>query len=152
MSVLARLVRTQAPAAVLVIRLLAGGVFFAEGIKKFLFAEQWGAGRFAHLGIPWPHFTGPFVGGVEIVAGLLLIFGLLTRPAALALLINIAVAIATTKVPILLAHGFWAAEDPARTDYSMLLSLLFLLIVGSGAWSVDAWLAARSRDRRPGTP
>ena len=152
MSWPARIFQTQAPAAVLVIRLLAGGVFFAEGLKKFLFVAQWGAGRFAHIGIPYPELMGPFVGGVEIVAGVLLLVGLLTRPAALALLVDISVALATTKAPLLLAHGFWAAEDPARTDYSMLLSLVFLLIVGSGAWSVDAWLAARRRGREPGPP
>ena len=136
------LLRTRAPAAVLLIRLLAGAVFFAEGVKKFLFAAQWGAGRFERIGIPWPHVLGPFVGTAEIVCGLLLLVGLLSRPAALVLLVNICVAIATTKVPILRDRGFWAMEDAARTDYSMLLSTLFLLIVGAGAWSLDAWIAS----------
>jgi putative oxidoreductase len=132
-----RLVGTSAPAGVILIRLLAGGVFFAEGVKKFLFAAQWGAGRFERIGIPWPRFTGPFVGAVEIVGGLLLLAGLLTRLGALALLIDIGVAIATTKIPILLKSGFFAMEDPARTDYSMLMSTLFLLIAGGGRWSLD---------------
>jgi putative oxidoreductase len=137
--------KTRAPAAVVLIRLLAGGVFFAEGIKKFLFPDQWGVGRFVRIGIPMPEVMGPFVGVVEIVCGLLLLIGLFTRLGALLLAINISVAIATTKIPILLARGFWAMEDPARTDYSMLLSLLFLLIVGGGAWSVDAHLAGANR-------
>lgn len=131
------LVGTSAPAGVILIRLLAGGVFFIEGVKKFLFVAQWGAGRFERIGIPWPQFTGPFVGVVEIVGGLLLLVGLLTRVGALALLIDICVAIATTKIPILLKSGFFAMEDPARTDYSMLMSTLFLLIVGGGRWSLD---------------
>jgi hypothetical protein len=63
--------------------------------------------------------------------------GLLTRLGAIALLIDISVAIATTNVPILLTSGFFAMEDPARTDYSMFMSLLFLLIVGGGRWSLD---------------
>ncbi|MCE5276487.1 MAG: DoxX family protein [Planctomycetaceae bacterium] len=138
MACIRKLLQTRAQAAVLVIRLLAGGVFFAEGLKKFLFVDQWGAGRFAHIGIPFPQVMGPFVGVVEVVCGLLLLIGLLVRPCALLLLINITVAIATTKIPILLSRGFWAMEDAARTDYSMLMSLLFLLIVGAGAWSVDA--------------
>jgi len=139
-SLLGRMVRTSAPGAVIVIRFLAGGVFFVEGVKKFLFAEQWGAGRFARIGIPWPAFTGPFVGTVEIVCGLLLLLGLLTRLGAIVLLINISVAIATTKIPILIKSGFFAMEDPARTDYSMFMSLVFLIAVGAGRWSLDSAL------------
>ncbi len=74
-----RLVQTHASPAVIVIRFLAGGVFFIEGLKKFLFAAQWGAGRFAKIGIPFPGISGPFVGGIEVVCGLLLMLGLVTR-------------------------------------------------------------------------
>ena len=132
-----KLLASNASTAVLLIRFLAGGVFFTEGVKKFLFAAQWGSGRFERIGIPWPQFTGPFVGAVEIVGGLLLLVGLLTRPSALVLLIDICVAIATTKIPILMKSGFFAMEDPARTDFSMLMSTAFLLIVGGGRWSLD---------------
>jgi putative oxidoreductase len=132
---------TDAPAATLVIRLLAGLVFFAEGIKKFMFPADWGVGRFEKIGIIYPGLTAPFVGVVESVCGLLLILGFLTRPAALLLLIDISVAILTTKVPILIHKGFWPAEAEARTDYSMFMSTLFLLIVGGGVMSLDAWWA-----------
>jgi putative oxidoreductase len=131
-------VRSNGPRAIILIRFVAGGVFLAEGCKKFMFPAQWGAGRFAHIGIPWPDIMGPFVGGVEIVCGAMLILGLLTRLAAIPLLIDICVAIITTKIPILLDKGFWPMEDAARTDYSMLMSLLFLLIAGSGRWSINA--------------
>jgi uncharacterized membrane protein YphA (DoxX/SURF4 family) len=133
--------QTEASPAVILIRLLVGGVFFAEGVKKFLFPVQWGAGRFAHIGIPSPEVMGPFVGVVEIVFGAFLVWGLVTRLATIPLIINISVAIATTKIPILLKSGFWAMEDAARTDYSMLMSLLFLLIIGGGIWSIDAVLS-----------
>jgi putative oxidoreductase len=138
-----KIIHTDAPAAVVAVRLLAGGVFFLEGVKKFLFVEQWGAGRFARIGIPAPHIMGPFVGVVEIVCGLLLIAGLFTRVASLFLVIDISVAIASTKIPILLKGGFWTAEAEARTDYSMLMALVFLLIVGAGAWSLDARISGR---------
>ncbi len=151
MNLLVKRIVTNAPAATLLIRFLAGGVFFLEGVKKFLFAAQWGTGRFAKIGIPLPEFTGPFVGVVEIVWGLLLLLGLLTRLGAILLLIDISVAIATTKVPILLRNGFFAMEDPARTDYSMFMSLLFLLIVGAGRWSLDAYLD-RHRMVKPSWP
>ena len=98
-SLFRSMMRTSAPGAVIVIRFLAGGVFFIEGLKKFLFVEQWGAGRFARIGIPVPAFTGPFVGVVEVVCGVLLLLGLLTRVGAIVLLINISVAIASTKIP-----------------------------------------------------
>jgi putative oxidoreductase len=138
-----KILPSRAPAATLIVRLLVGGVFFLEGVKKFLFADQWGAGRFVRIGIPAPHIMGPFVGAVEIVCGLLLLVGLLTRLASLPLIIDISVAIASTKVPILLKSGFWPMEAEARTDYSMLLGSIYLLIVGAGAWSLDAWLASR---------
>jgi putative oxidoreductase len=144
-----KMLPSKAPAATLIVRLLVGGVFFLEGVKKFLFAEQWGAGRFTRIGIPAPQIMGPFVGVVEIVCGLFLLVGLLTRLASLPLIIDISVAIASTKVPLLFKSGFWPMEAEARTDYSMLLGSIYLLIVGAGAWSLDAWLASR-RERGKG--
>ncbi len=138
-----RLLNTNAPAATLVIRLLPGLVFFAEGIKKFMFPADWGVGRFEKIGIIFPCLSAPFVGVVETVCGLLLIIGLFTRPAALLLLIDISVALLTTKLPIMMHKGLWSAEDPARTDYSMFMSTLFLIIVGGGVMSLDAWLVRK---------
>ena len=137
--------RADAPAAVILIRLAVGLVFFLEGWKKFLFPADWGVGRFLRIGIPHPEILAPFVGVVEVGCGALLLAGLLTRLAAIPLLIDIAVAILTTKVPILLAKGFWPMEAEARTDYGMLMGLLFILVAGAGRWSVDARIA----DRRP---
>jgi putative oxidoreductase len=129
----------QAPAAVVLVRLLVGLVFFSEGVQKFLFSEALGAGRFAKIGIPAPGFFAPFVGAVEIACGLLVVVGLVTRLAALPLLIDISVAIATTKIPMFYEKGFWATAHEARTDYCMLLGLLFLLLAGAGPWSLDRW-------------
>jgi putative oxidoreductase len=141
---------THAPRAVILIRLLVGLVFFEEGIQKFLFPAIQGAGRFARIGIPAPAPTAYFVGAVEIVCGALIVLGLFTRLAAIPLLIDISVAILSTKIPILLGHGYWRFHvaqlnrygpwsmfSEARTDFSMLLGLLFLLIVGAGPWSLD---------------
>ena len=140
-----RMLAADGPGANLIVRLLVGGVFFLEGIKKFLFVEQWGAGRFARIGIPAPGIMAPFVGGVEIVCGFLILIGLLTRLASVPLLINIGVAIATTKIPLLLRSGFWPMEAEARTDYSMLMGLLFLLLAGAGSRSMDARLARKTQ-------
>jgi uncharacterized membrane protein YphA (DoxX/SURF4 family) len=123
--------------AVLLIRILVGWVFLSEGIQKFLFPAALGVGRFVKIGIPAPHFFAPFVGVVEIVCGTMLIVGLLTRLASIPLLIDIVVAILTTKVPMLSKAGFWGTMHEARTDFCMLLGLLFLLIAGAGSISMD---------------
>jgi uncharacterized membrane protein YphA (DoxX/SURF4 family) len=125
-----RTIRGVASATIL-IRLMVGWVFMSEGIQKFLFPDALGVGRFTKIGIPAPHFFAPFVGIVEIVCGGLLIFGLLTRLASIPLLIDILVAIATTKIPMLSKVGFWGTMHEARTDFCMLLGLIFLLIVAS---------------------
>jgi putative oxidoreductase len=124
--------------ALLLIRILVGWVFVSEGIQKFLFPAQLGVGRFEKIGIPSPHFMAPFVGTVEIVCGTLLLIGLFTRLAAVPLLAVISVAIATTKIPMIAKSGMWSMLHEARTDFSMLLGLAFLLITGAGTLSMDA--------------
>jgi uncharacterized membrane protein YphA (DoxX/SURF4 family) len=117
---------------------MVGWVFLTEGIQKFLFPAALGVGRFAKIGIPWPNITAPFVGVVEIACGILLLVGLATRFAVLPLLIDICVAIATTKIPLLLHQGFWPAMHESRTDFCMLLGLLAILTIGPGHISCDA--------------
>ena len=153
----ARIVATEAPSATVLVRAALAFVFVSEGVQKFLYADALGVGRFAKIGIPAPQLTAPFVGGVEIVGGALLLAGLLTRPAAIALAIDMVVALVSTKLPILVGHGVLGFADPpagragflpmaheARTDVSMLLGALFLIVVGGGAWSADARIASRS--------
>ena len=93
-----RILTTNAPASVLLIRLVVGAVFLSEGIQKFLFPNDLGVGRFLKIGIPAPQVMAPFVGVVEIVGGTLIILGLLTRLTAIPLIIDMLVAISTTKV------------------------------------------------------
>ena len=88
----------RASKAVLLIRVLVGWVFLSEGIQKFLFPDSLGVGRFVKIGIPWPQVMAPFVGVVEIVCGSLLLIGLITRLATVPLLIDIAIAIYSTKI------------------------------------------------------
>jgi Predicted membrane protein len=128
--------------ATLLIRILVGWVFLSEGIQKFLFPDALGVGRFVKIGIPWPQVMAPFVGVVEIVCGALLLLGLMTRLAAIPLLIDICVALYSTKIVALAKNGFWGTLHEARTDVSMLLGLIFLLLVGSGALSLDSKRAA----------
>ena len=150
MKILYRIVEPGASAAVILIRLVVGAVFLSEGIQKFLFPAELGVGRFMRIGIPAPGIMAPFDGAFEIVCGVMLLVGLLTRLAAIPMIINMLVAISTTKIPILVKSGFWAMAHEARTDWAMLLGSLFLLIVGSGPWSLDARLF--TLPRKQGSP
>ena len=124
--------------ALILARLAAGCIFLSEGIQKFLFPNALGVGRFAKIGLPSPQLLAPFVGVVEIVCGALLIVGLLTRLAAVPLVIDMLVAISTTKIPMLSKSGFWATAHEARVDFAMLLVCAMLAAVGAGPLSVDA--------------
>lgn len=119
----------------LLLRILVGWVFLTEGIQKLLFPAALGPGRFAKIGIPAPQFTGSFVGCVEIVCGAVLIA--YTTLAVVPLLIVILVAVATTKVPMLVHQGFWAAMHEARADFCMLLGLIAIALLGAGDLSMD---------------
>jgi putative oxidoreductase len=154
MSLSKRMLAPTGANANVLIRLVVGGVFLNEGILKFLYPVAQASGRFAHIGIPDPNFFGPFVGTIETVCGAMVILGLLTRPAAIALFIDISVAIFTTKIPVLLGHGFLGFSlmkldhygflsmvHEARTDFSMWFGLLFLLIAGPGRISADALIS-----------
>ena len=136
------------PASLLLIRLAVGLIFFTQGILKYTDPNM-GVARFTRIGFPHPYFTAHFVGTFEIVCGALVLLGLWTRASALPLLIVIATAIASTKVPELFraGQGFWYMVSDARTDFAMLCSLLFLISVGGGAWSLDAQSAQRSHSR-----
>jgi uncharacterized membrane protein YphA (DoxX/SURF4 family) len=133
------------------IRLVVGGVFLNEGILKFVDPATNAAGRFATIGLPHPELLGPFVAAVETLGGLLVVLGLFSQWAALALFIDISVAIVTTKIPILLGHaylglslmklktyGVLSMVHEARTDLAMWFGLLFLLVAGPGRWALDA--------------
>jgi uncharacterized membrane protein YphA (DoxX/SURF4 family) len=137
------LTHTTAPATSVLIRLMVGAVFLSEGIQKFLFPDQLGAGRFLKIGLPMPDVLGPLVGTFEIACGSLVLLGLLTRLAVIPLLTIMAVALATTKWPMLAAQGFWHMAHESRTDWSMTLGSLYLLIVGAGRWSLDSQILSR---------
>jgi putative oxidoreductase len=139
-----------APAATVLVRLMVGAVFLSEGLQKFMFDAR-GSERFTRIGIPAPTAMAAFVGVVEVLGGALVLLGLLTRPAACLLLVNISVAIVSTKIPILLGYGFWGFSAPsgphhgfwlmahaARTDFCMWTGSFFLILVGAGPLSIDA--------------
>lgn len=144
------------PSTILIIRLLAGGVFFWEGILKFVYANQ-GVGRFTKLGFPIPETTAHFVATFEIVGGLFLIFGFLTRIAAFYFVVQMIVAVLSTKVELYFGTsplplppapptvGIWAVLHEIRSDYAQILTCLFLLIEGAGRRSLDFAISTSSK-------
>jgi uncharacterized membrane protein YphA (DoxX/SURF4 family) len=135
------LVSTWGVRSLIFIRLAVGLIFLTQGILKYIDPHM-GVLRFAKIGFAHPGFTAHFVGTFEIACGLLVLVGLFTRIASIPLLIVILTAIATTKIPELLRpdQGFWFMVSDGRTDFAMTMSLLFLISVGAGSWSLDAWL------------
>ena len=144
-----RLGTQRAPRAMVLLRIAIAFVFVTEGVQKFLDPELFGAARFAKIGIPYPDIMGPFVGGIEIACGALVLIGLLTRLSAFALVVDMLVAITATKLPILLGYGFlgfadpagptgfWPAAHEARLDIAMLFGCALLVAVGPGRMSFD---------------
>lgn len=157
-TLIASLVRPsagQSSRAVFLVRAPVGAVFITSGTLKFLYDNQ-GAGRFTKIGLPAPAELAHFVGAVEIVGGCMIALGLLIRLAAIPLVIDMLVAIATTKVPLLFGPGpepvsampkvgFWAFAYQGRLDFTMLSACLYLGLAGAGLWSLDALLARRRR-------
>jgi uncharacterized membrane protein YphA (DoxX/SURF4 family) len=121
----------------LLCRLAVGLIFLSEGLQKYITPDITGAGRFAKIGFSNPSFWAYFTGGFEIICGILILIGLLTRIAAVPLLIIMIVAFITTKIPTLMDKGFWAFAHAYRTDFAMTLLLIFLLIYGGGNNSID---------------
>src|SRR5215475_4874825 len=143
-------------ATILILRLMAGGVFFSEGILKFVYTNQ-GLGRFTKLGFPMPELTANFVATTEIMGGLFLLFGIFTRFTALWFMIEMVVAILSTKIslylgtsplplpPALPKVGIWAVLHEIRSEYAQVMTVAFLLIGGPGKWSLDALLQRKGK-------
>lgn len=145
-----KLLRTDGSKTTILIRMMVGMVFLTEGVQKFIYPAARGAGRLESMGFPAPEFFGPFVGGFEVFARLLILLGLATRLGAFTISIIMLVAIIITKIPIAFgesfrpftlrefnSYGFWSMSHEMRTDFAMFLGSIFLMIKGGGQWSID---------------
>lgn len=140
--------------ALVLVRLVVGAIFLSEGIQKFLFPAERGAGRFEEIGILFPAISGYFVDVIETICGALILLGLLTKLAAIPLIVDMTVAFFVTKFPILWGGstdypppeylGFWDFAHEARNDWALLLLSIFLLIGGPGKWALDALSVRRN--------
>ena len=132
------------------IRIIVGLIFLSEGIQKYLFPELLGTGRFEKIGFTDPAFWAYFTGSFEIICGLFVLLGFLTRLASIPLFIIMMTAFVTTKWPMLTDKGFWSFAHEYRTDFAMTLLLIWLIVYGAGRMSVDAGIiksgSARTAD------
>lgn len=132
-----KILSTDNSSTTILIRMIVGTVFLSEGIQKFLFPLELGPGRFVKIGLPAPELLAYMVACFEITCGLLILLGFITRLSSIPLIAIMLVAISTTKINILINDGFWKMMHESRTDWSMLLGSIFLLIRGGGKWSLD---------------
>jgi len=144
---------------ILILRLMAGSVFFWEGLLKFVYVNQ-GPGRFTKLGFPFPETTAHIIATGEIIGGLLLIFGLFTRITAFYFTIQMIVAVLSTKIDLYFGTsplplppappkmGIWAVLHEIRSDYAQIVTCLFVLIEGPGRRSLDFIISASKKAYR----
>jgi uncharacterized membrane protein YphA (DoxX/SURF4 family) len=117
-----------------VLRILVGVIFVFFGVLKFVFGEVELA-EFVKWGFPDSLLIVYLVGLLEVAAGLLLIVGLATRPAALGLAVTMVGAILTAGLTV--GGPFHLGFAPA-----MLAANLYLVWAGSGTRALDRRLAS----------
>ncbi|HEX8244892.1 MAG TPA: DoxX family protein [Longimicrobium sp.] len=128
----------------LILRVVVGIIFVAHGWQKVSGGLGNVGGMFGQMGVPMPGVTGPLVALLELLGGLALIFGLLTRLAALGLAIDMLGAIALVHFK----NGFFMQNGGYEFALSLLGACLALMFTGAGAYSLDAAIAGRRRPAR----
>jgi putative oxidoreductase len=123
--------------------MMVGVVFLAHGYQKvFMWGFAGVTGAFAKMGIPMPGVMGPLVALVELLGGLALFTGLLTRWAAFALAVNMTVAV----LGVHLKNGFFL---PAGFEYALtlLVANVALVLAGPGVCALDNLIGKRPGER-----
>jgi putative oxidoreductase len=126
---------------VAVLRVIVGFTFFMHGWQKlFQFGLPGVTNAFTQMGVPLPGVTAPLVSVLELVGGALLILGLLTRPAAILLAIDMLVATLLVHLPA----GFFLPNGVAFV-LLLLAGAVALVLTGPGAFAVDRIIAGSAR-------
>jgi putative oxidoreductase len=130
-------VRGAAGYAPLVVRVLVGVIMLVHGWQKLQGGPSGFGQALAGLGVPLPELMAYVVTFVEIIGGVLLIVGLLSRLAALLLTIDLVVAILLVKVNIGLLSPPDGSGVGAELELALIAGLLAVLLAGPGRLSVD---------------
>ena len=128
----------------LVVRIAVGLEFFGSGLGK-LGKLNGLIQYFRSLGMPVADILAPFVASTELVCGLLVAIGLVTRPAAVMLCGVMTVAIVTAAAPEKHITASWHGllEFFYLPEVLLLLLLAWIVFAGPGRASLDARLGAR---------
>src|SRR5438093_104390 len=117
------------------VRVMTGLLFAVHGYQKFVRGLGDVSAYFAKISIPFPGVTAPFIAALEVVGGLLLIIGLLTR--VVSALFALEMLITTVWVKLALGAG-WNASD---LDRMLLVAAILMVLAGPGAAALDRlWL------------
>lgn len=151
MTYLQTLFRTPGGSAFIpltLMRIALGLFFFASGFNKVFIPESQAMmlETITAAGVPFPAFMAVFVASCETLFGLLLAFGLLTRLAALVLMVISLVALFTVglhHIPAGLNLLTWYSWLLYLPEPLYILTCLMLIVQGSGPLSIDRLIARR---------
>lgn len=130
--------------APLATRIVLGLAYFQTGLGKWQHFDRT-VQFFSSSGIPFPAFNAALVATLEVVGGPLLIAGFMTRLTASALSVSMVVALFTADRTSFLA-AWKPGGETGPTDvaaFVFLLFLLWLVLIGPGAVSVDRWMRGK---------
>jgi putative oxidoreductase len=137
--------------AILLVRVSLGLFFAISGAKKLFVAggTQTMYETLVQAKVPFPHLMTYFVAGVEFVCGCLLTVGFLSSLACMALLVDMLVAILTTKLSVIpkgLSALTWVDDLFYFPEVLYVLFFIWLICSGPGEFSIDHWLAGKLRN------
>jgi putative oxidoreductase len=130
--------RTNPDLALLMLRLPVGFAFFMHGLQKWQMGIGNVATSFGQMGIPLPGIAAPFIGGLEVIGGIALMLGLLTRVFGFLLFCDMFVA----TMLVHLKNG-WLGQGGMELTAVLGAAAVALALAGAGRYSVDGAMAGR---------
>lgn len=135
---------TQSNLARTVLRLAVGVVFFAHGWQKiFEYTIPGTQAAFVQMGVPAAQLVAPAIGFLELLGGAAIVLGVLVRPVAALLALDMLGALFLVHAPA----GIFADKGGYELVLVLAAGAAALAIVGAGRFSIDALVFGRSQNR-----